>query len=248
MASFGEVNSFVTKFLSLWHTGRDACLQIETQSGKAFANLRVGLGEHPHHQQHHRKESPSKQRRREKRAAERLATAEEAKATSNENADEAEHESLDLIDAIEKVAESEQVEGTANEGIAATAFEVVDEVCNDKTYENKQDKSEEDLEPEKVTELFDATFEEGKVITNPDEVILEVRPQYCAFSAQDLASRLKQMGLELVCLPWIANTGRHFYTAGFKITNRSYEAFKTRGDSGAMPKGFYRVETSWKYN
>ena len=153
-----------------------------------------------------------------------------------------------MIDAIEKVAESEQVEGTANEGIAATAFEVVDEVCNDKTYENKQDKSEEDLEPEKVTELFDATFEEGKVVTNPDEVILEVRPQYCAFSAKDLASRLKQMGLELVCLPWIANTGRHFYTAGFKITNRSYEAFKTRGDSGAMPKGFYRVETSWKYN
>ena len=244
MASFGEVNSFVTKFLSLWHTGRDACLQIETQSGKAFVNLRVGLGEHPHHQQHHRKESPAKQRRREKRAAERLATAEEAKATSNENADEAEQESLDLIDAIEKVAESEQVEGTA---IAATAFEVVDEVCNDKTYENKQDKSEEDLEPEKVTELFDATFEEGKVVTNPDEVILEVRPQYCAFSAKDLASRLKQMGLELVCLPWIANTGRHFYTAGFKITNRSYEVFKTRGDSGAMPKGFYRVETSWKY-
>jgi hypothetical protein len=99
MASFGEVNSFVTKFLSLWHTGRDACLQIETQSGKAFVNLRVGLGEHPHHhQQHHHKESPSKQHRREKRAAGRLAKAEEAEATSTENADEAEEESVHLID------------------------------------------------------------------------------------------------------------------------------------------------------
>ena len=156
---------------------------------------------------------------------------------------------MGVIDAIEEVAVSEQVKETAEKGIAATAFEVVDEVCNDKTYENKAEKSEEDIEPtEKVTELVHATFENGKVVTNHGEVIIEVRPQYCEFSAKDLASRLKQMGLELVCLPWIANTGRHFYTAGFKITNRSYEAFKTRGDSGAMPKGFYRVESSWKYN
>ena len=125
MASFQEVNSFVTKFLSLWHTGRDACLQIETQSGKAFVNLRLGLGEHPHHQQHHhRKESPSKQRRRDKRAAERLAKAEEADANSDKNAEEAQENSLDGIDATEKVVESLQGDKTA-----ATACEVVEEVC-----------------------------------------------------------------------------------------------------------------------
>ena len=126
MASFGEVNSFVVKFMSLWQTGRDACLQIETQSaGKAFVNLRLGLGEHPHHQQHHhRKESPSKQRRRDKRAAERLAKAEEADANSDKNAEEAQENSLDEIDATEKVVESLQGDKTA-----ATACEVVEEVC-----------------------------------------------------------------------------------------------------------------------
>ena len=124
----------------------------------------------------------------------------------------------------------------------------MDEICNDEAYENKQNESEEDDNYEKVTELIDATFKDGKVTTNIGEEILEVRPQYCAFSAKDLANRLKQMGFELVCLPWIANTGRHYYTAGFKITDRSYEDFKTRGGGGAIPKGFYRVEASWKYN
>ena len=173
------------------------------------------------------------------KAVERLAAkAEETDAKSDKSAEN----SLDQIDATEKVDASMQVEKTVE-----TPFEVVDEVCNDETYENNQDKSEGDT-IEKNNELLDAIFKEGKVVTNAEEVILEVRPQYCKFSAKDLASRLKQMGLELVCLPWVANTGRYFYTARIKITKRSYEAFKTRGECGAIPKGFYRVETSWKYN
>ena len=153
MASFGEVNSFVVKFMSLWQTGRDACLQIETQYGKAFVNLRLGLGEHPHHQQHHhQKESPAKQRRREKRAAERLAKAEEAEANSGANAEEAKQ---DVIDATEEVVESKAKEGTDIGGNTATAFKVVDEICNDEAYENKQNESEEDVNHEKVTELID---------------------------------------------------------------------------------------------
>ena len=43
---------------------------------------------------------------------------------------------MDEIDATGKVAESLQVDKTAT-----TVFEVVDEVCNDETYENKPDKS-----------------------------------------------------------------------------------------------------------
>ena len=129
------------------------------------------------------------------------------------------------------------------------AFDVVDEICNDEAYENEQEKEKDDeLKVDAVTELFEATIKGGKVEPKEGEIILEVHPQYCEFSASELAKRLKQMGLELVCLPWIANTGRHFYTAGFKITERSYNSFKTRGDQGFIPKGFCRVETSWKYN
>ena len=132
---------------------------------------------------------------------------------------------------------------------AVTAFHVVDEICNDVAYENEQEKEiDDDINLETVTELLEATVKGGKVEPKGGEVILEVRPQYSKFSARELADRLKQMGLELVCLPWIANTGRHYYTAGFKITEKSYDNFKTRGDQGAMPKGFYRVDTSWKYN
>ena len=53
-------------------------------------------------------------------------------------------------------------------------------------------------------ELLYATFKEGTVVTNYGEDILKVHPQYCTFSAEDLAPRMKQTGLELACLPWIA--------------------------------------------
>ena len=82
-----------------------------------------------------------------------------------------------------------------------------------------------------MTELLDATFKQGKVVTNAREVIIKIPPQYCTFSATHLGRQLKQMGLEL---PWIANTSQHFYTTGFMITNRSYVAFKTRGECGAI--------------
>ena len=65
---------------------------------------------------------------------------------------------MDEIDATANVVEDFEVEETAGK-----AFKVVDEVCNDETYENKQNKSEEDT-VEKIPELSDATFVEGKVI------------------------------------------------------------------------------------
>ena len=79
MASFAEVNSFIGKFVNLWQSGRDACLQLETQAGQACVTLRLGLGDHPRH--HLQKVSPSRQRRRVRRAESRLASAEKVKAT-----------------------------------------------------------------------------------------------------------------------------------------------------------------------
>ena len=91
---------------------------------------------------------------------------------------------MDEIDATANVVESFEVEETAGK-----AFKVVDEVCNDETYENKQDKSEEDIVA-KIPELSDATLVEGKVVLNAGEVIIKVLPQYCKFSARDRARRL----------------------------------------------------------
>ena len=42
----------------------------------------------------------------------------------------------------------------------------MDQICNDEAYENKQHESEEDLNHEKVTELIDAIFKDGKVTNN----------------------------------------------------------------------------------
>ena len=80
------------------------------------------------------------------------------------------------------------------------------------------------------------------------EILIEVRPQYCEFSDKELAMKLtKHVGFRLLCLPWVANTGRHFYTAGFKTTEESYEEFKLRGN-GKLPDGFCKVNSSRKLN
>ena len=81
----------------------------------------------------------------------------------------------------------------------------------------------------------------------PGEVIVEVRPQYCEFSSRGLAERLKKMNLHVTCLPWVANTGRLFYTAGFKISEGNYEEIKA-SHGGNMPNGFYTVQKSRKFN
>ena len=65
---------------------------------------------------------------------------------------------MDEIDATAKMVESFEVEETVGK-----AFKVVDEVCKNETYENKQDKSEEDI-VEKIPELSYATLVEGKVV------------------------------------------------------------------------------------
>ena len=80
------------------------------------------------------------------------AEVEEANENCDKNAEKAEQNSLNKIDATEKLTESLQ----GNETVS-TPFKVVDEVCNDETYDNRQEKPEEDS-IEKSNELVDATF------------------------------------------------------------------------------------------
>ena len=67
-----ELDSFYVKFKTLWKSGLDACLTVESKAGKAWVNLKVGLGEtQPQQHHHHPRNTPAQQRRRERRAAAR---------------------------------------------------------------------------------------------------------------------------------------------------------------------------------
>ena len=74
-----ELDSFILKFKSLWYSGIDAHLDVDTHAGQAWVGLRVGLGHgHPPAVQPHvqrKKESPSRQLRRARRAEARLLAA-----------------------------------------------------------------------------------------------------------------------------------------------------------------------------
>ena len=78
MKKLAELNSFVSKFNSLWATGSNASLTFESNAGQAYVTLRLCLGEHPRKLDDpatgvlKKHLSPSKLRRRERRAAERL--------------------------------------------------------------------------------------------------------------------------------------------------------------------------------
>ena len=86
-----------------------------------------------------------------------------------------------------------------------------------------------DAEKSEEEELLEATEKGNLVEAKAGEILIEVRPQYCEFSDKELALKLtKHVGFRLLCLPWVANTGRHFYTAGFKTTEESYEQFKSQ--------------------
>ena len=67
-----ELDSFIFKFKQLWHSGKDAHIDIETHAGQAWVGLGARLGHAPgplHHQPHstplpRKNDSPSRQRRR----------------------------------------------------------------------------------------------------------------------------------------------------------------------------------------
>ena len=125
MAGLDELDKFVRKFVSLWQSGCEASLHVESKAGNAFVSLQLGLGQaQPHlakgqHVGGCRGGSPSKQRRKERREAERQerARAEEADAvgkvsdTSKLNAEKAE------IKMEESVAEEVNLDDPENSEI-----------------------------------------------------------------------------------------------------------------------------------
>lgn len=87
MASHFELDSFLRKFVNLWQSGYDAKLNIESEGGRVFVNLRVGLedghlGDHGHVVRH-RGGGPAQQRRRSRREAERQEASAAGKVVEN---------------------------------------------------------------------------------------------------------------------------------------------------------------------
>ena len=118
MAVQSELNQFIRKFVSLWESGCEASLHVESKAGQAYVNLKVGLGQAQTHvpwkSEHggrHRGGGPAQQRRRERREAERQTrvTAEEAEAavkSAMENA--AEQVDLEVKDIITEEVNGDQ--------------------------------------------------------------------------------------------------------------------------------------------
>ena len=111
-------------------------------------------------------------------------------------------------------------------------MKVKDEFCDDSDYESKSN------------ELFEVNVKHGRVEAMPGEIIVEVIPkQDTNFSSDGIREMLKKMGFKTVCLPWLANTRSRSYTAGFKITEKDYNAFKST-NGGSLPEGFFTVQWS----
>ena len=93
MAGQEELDKFVRKFVSLWQSGCEASLHVETKAGNAFVNLNVGLGQvkpltgKGQHGGVHRGGGPAKQRRRERREAEHKSKAAAEKAAAAADAE-----------------------------------------------------------------------------------------------------------------------------------------------------------------
>ena len=136
--AMSEIDSFVLKFKHLLSAGRNACLKVESNAGKAIVTLQADLGDLPpiphippqgYHQRS--RNGPARQRRRQRRAEARDAHAavivaeqvsDAANVTEEIPAEEAEKE-------IEVNKESETVEAEN------TVFNLKDEFCPDIIYE-----------------------------------------------------------------------------------------------------------------
>ena len=185
MAGLEELEKFVRKFVTLWQSGSDANLYVETKAGSAFVNLRVGLGQaHTHQGQHagvRRGGGPAKQRRLERRAAAReasaAAAAEKAGAgDENREKDKIDEETLvkkkteEAEDALEKVTNSPipQVDGIS-ESDSNICFEFRVEAHESCTHEDILESIEanflgclDDEKVEKDSKIRDLIVEESK--------------------------------------------------------------------------------------
>ena len=64
-----EINSFISKFMGLLSSGKNANLSIKSEAGKAFINLNVEVQVEPTIPRRKTRNGPARQRRREQRAA-----------------------------------------------------------------------------------------------------------------------------------------------------------------------------------
>ena len=125
-----ELQSFVSKFRSLWQTSLDAHLKLKSHAGKAWVSLAVQLGDAPGPLQppphipplrKKNRNGPSQQRRRERRAAARAEKEKADKAVENLEAEKAEAEKIETefsdVNAEEVINFSEnipQLDGESN--------------------------------------------------------------------------------------------------------------------------------------
>ena len=257
------------EFAKIWRNGRKAKLILSCNEGHGQVQLVADLGaaDEPHfvrQQVFTKKKTPSQIRREERRRQDRQAekaselAGNALRAEQAEQTDEAKENPTDAEEAVEGLNDTAAgiavklsgnsrvmvINSTKEADVGELPKEVFDKVCSDEAF---KEKIAENLNTEKGKPRELAAVQGVRVETLPGEKILEVRPQYCKFSEHELANKLSLMGFELVCLPWVANTGRHYYTAGFKVSEESYERFKTK-EGGKMPKGFYTVEVSSKLN
>ena len=153
-----EIDSFIWKFKKLLHSGKNAHLDIKSETGKAIVKLTAEVDVLPQHQHQHRVQSrngPSQQRRREKRAAARLAAAAAAvevtqdvdSSAVEQVAEETSTENITQDKAILDVAvkakvvlaeEDKNIEAgkavVEEVGKPPTTEEVIDEMCSNETY------------------------------------------------------------------------------------------------------------------
>ena len=130
MAGPTELDNFVKKFLTLWHSGRHARLFVESQDGNAIVNLQLNLGEAELRQEHVPAGQrlgggggPARQRRRERRAASRqeIAAAEEVAAV----------EKVKVAEEVTVAAQAAENVGIASEKEDSTAVKASEEENGD---------------------------------------------------------------------------------------------------------------------
>ena len=156
--AMAEIDSFLLKFKTLWKSGRDATLTVETHAGKAYILLRLGLGKapklhpiFPFPSPGKNRNGPARQRRRAKRELTRLNAVEawqvagavvEAVQAGEEVGKEAGQEAGNaVVQASEKHVVAENIAETVRSL-------VTDELCSDSIYSEPN----QNVEKEKVEE------------------------------------------------------------------------------------------------
>ena len=148
-----ELDSFVKKFVSLWRSGCEANLQVQSRAGNAYVNLQLGLGQADVHVYPPaagvggcRGGGPARQRRRTRREAERQSRsdAEQADGVFIENRNDIKAKSTEEVNDI---VSKESIEVN----IAETTLEI-DEIGHE--IEKVPEKEESERVVEEETEII----------------------------------------------------------------------------------------------